>query len=176
MPSTRSSSTRAAMRNRRSGSAMPGRCCVRKAGSDRCTGTKTACASSPSAVGASDPHAPACHLSLYEADAFARWAGARLPTEAEWEQAATGIAVDGNFADAGTLHPQAVEDDGSGLQQLFGDVWQWTSSAYTAYPGFRPLPGSLGEYNGKFMSGQNVLRGGSCATPAGHVQIGRAHV
>src|SRR3546814_11607924 len=68
-----------------------------------------------------------------------------LPTEAEWEQAATGIAVDGNFADAGTLHPQAVEDDGSGLQQLFGDVWQWTSSAYTAYPGFRPLPGSLGE-------------------------------
>src|SRR3546814_1793195 len=93
-----------------------------------------------------DPHAPACHLSLYEADAFARWAGARLPTEAEWEQAATGIAVDGNFADAGTLHPQAVEDDGSGLQQLFGDVWQWTSSAYTAYPGFRPLPGSLGEY------------------------------
>src|SRR3546814_11334302 len=91
-----------------------------------------------------------------------------LPTEAEWEQTATGIAVDGNFADAGTLHPQAVEDDGSGLQQLFGDVWQWTSSAYTAYPGFRPLPGSLGEYNGKFMSGQNVLRGGSCATPAGH--------
>src|SRR3546814_3219688 len=80
------------------------------------------------------------------------------------------FAVDGDFADAGTLHPQAAEDDGSGLQQLFGDVWQWTSSAYTAYPGFRPLPGSLGEYNGKFMSGQNVLRGGSCATPAGHVR------
>ncbi|MFC3716259.1 ergothioneine biosynthesis protein EgtB [Luteimonas soli] len=117
-----------------------------------------------------DPHAPACHLSLYEADAFARWAGARLPTEAEWEQAATGVAVDGNFADAGALHPQGANAGGSGLQQLFGDVWEWTSSAYTAYPGFRPLPGSLGEYNGKFMSGQNVLRGGSCATPADHVR------
>ena len=116
-----------------------------------------------------DPHAPACHLSYYEADAFARWAGARLPTEAEWEQAADGVGVDGNFVETGALHPQASAGAG-GLQQLFGDVWEWTSSAYTAYPGFRPLPGSLGEYNGKFMSGQWILRGGSCATPRDHVR------
>ena len=117
-----------------------------------------------------DPHAPVCHLSYYEADAFARWAGARLPTEAEWEQAASGVAIDGNFVDNGALHPQAMADGGSGLQQLFGDVWEWTSSAYTAYPGFKPLHGSLGEYNGKFMSGQWILRGGSCATPRDHVR------
>ena len=117
-----------------------------------------------------DPHAPACHLSQYEADAFARWAGARLPTESEWELAAADIAVDGNFVEGGALHPQAASDPGSGLQQMFGDVWEWTSSAYTSYPGFRPLPGSLGEYNGKFMSGQWILRGGSCATPRDHVR------
>ena len=116
-----------------------------------------------------DPHAPACHLSYYEADAFARWAGARLPTEAEWEQAATGSAIEGNFADDGVLHPQPARAD-TGLCQLFGDVWEWTSSAYTSYPGFRPLPGSLGEYNGKFMCGQWVLRGGSCATPRDHMR------
>ncbi len=117
-----------------------------------------------------DPHAPACHLGYYEAEAFARWAGARLPTEAEWEQAAAGAAVEGNFVESGALHPQGGRDGGAGLRQLFGDVWEWTASAYTAYPGFAPLPGSLGEYNGKFMNGQWVLRGGSCATPQGHAR------
>ena len=117
-----------------------------------------------------DPHAPVCHLSYFEADAFARWAAARLPTEAEWEQAATGTPIDGNFADNGALHPQALAGDDTGLRQLFGDVWEWTTSAYTAYPGFRPLSGALGEYNGKFMCGQWVLRGGSCATPRSHVR------
>ncbi len=115
------------------------------------------------------PHAPVCHLSYYEADAFARWAGARLPTEFEWEQAAAGLPVDGHFADAGRFHPRAA-NAAAGLQQMFGDVWEWTASAYTAYPGYRPLPGALGEYNGKFMDAQWVLRGGSCATPADHVR------
>ncbi|WP_235974120.1 ergothioneine biosynthesis protein EgtB [Luteimonas deserti] len=116
-----------------------------------------------------DLHAPVCHLSYYEADACARWAGARLPTEFEWEQAAAGLAVDGRFSDDGALHPRAAPT-GAGLQQMFGDVWEWTSSAYTAYPGYRPLAGALGEYNGKFMDAQWVLRGGSCATPRGHVR------
>ena len=117
-----------------------------------------------------DPHAPVCHISYFEADAYARWAGARLPTEFEWEAAASGQGVEGHFADdAGGLHPRATTA-GRGLRQLFGDVWEWTSSAYMPYPGFRPLPGSLGEYNGKFMCGQWVLRGGSCATPPAHVR------
>jgi len=114
-----------------------------------------------------DPHAPVCHLGYYEADAFARWAGARLPTEFEWERAAAGQRLDGNLLDAGVLHPRAAA---GGDAQWFGDVWEWTASAYAAYPGFRPLPGSLGEYNGKFMCGSFVLRGGSCATPRDHLR------
>ena len=131
------------------------------------------------------PHAPVCHLSYFEADAFARWAGARLPTEFEWEQAAATQQAtrqqaakqhaDGNFADDDLLHPHAAAAGearmhDAGMQQLFGDVWEWTCSAYTPYPGFRPLPGALGEYNGKFMCGQWILRGGSCATPRDHVR------
>ncbi|NZA26186.1 ergothioneine biosynthesis protein EgtB [Luteimonas sp. SJ-92] len=118
-----------------------------------------------------DPHAPVAHLSYYEADAYARWAGARLPTETEWELAAAPLPVAGHFADDGRFEPQSAADTGGGAPlQLFGDVWEWTSSAYTAYPGYRPWQGSLGEYNGKFMCSQWVLRGGSCATPRGHVR------
>ncbi|HEX2690116.1 MAG TPA: ergothioneine biosynthesis protein EgtB [Kofleriaceae bacterium] len=117
-----------------------------------------------------DPGETACHLSLYEADAIARWLGGRLPTEAEWENAAAQPPWEGNFADAGRLHPDRAEPVTAGLAQLFGDVWEWTASSYSAFPGFRPLAAALGEYNGKFMNGQYVLRGGSCLTPAGHVR------
>ncbi|MFC3783415.1 ergothioneine biosynthesis protein EgtB [Sphingopyxis italica] len=116
-----------------------------------------------------DPAAPVTHISFFEADAFASWAGARLPTEQEWEAAAAALDPDGGqqLDGAGPVQPAPVTG-GTGLEQMFGSVWEWTGSAYRPYPGFRAAPGAVGEYNGKFMSGQFVLRGGSCATPRGH--------
>lgn len=114
-----------------------------------------------------DPNAPVCHVSAYEAAAFAAWAGARLPTEFEWELAARGVVSERRSSE-GRLHPDGAR--GESMEQLFGELWQWTRSAYEPYPGFAPAPSAVGEYNGKFMCGQWVLRGGCVATPPGHVR------
>lgn len=129
-----------------------------------------------------DDHTPVTHISYFEADAFARWksdsdaafAGARLPTEFEWEAAVAPafdrLRAEGNFVDSGALHPMPPARPGGGLVQALGDVWEWTASSYCAYPGYKPWEGAVGEYNGKFMVNQTVLRGGSCATPAAHIR------
>ncbi len=119
-----------------------------------------------------EANTPVCHISYFEADAFARWSGARLPTEAEWEHAAAQVEVTGNFIESGALHPLALQktSNHSQPQQLFGDVWEWTASAYLPYPKFKTAEGAVGEYNGKFMCNQLVLHGGSCATPQAHIR------
>jgi ergothioneine biosynthesis protein EgtB len=119
-----------------------------------------------------DQSEPVTHVSYFEADAYANWAGARLPTEFEWERAALNCPIEGNFVETELFHPVPVSADkpGKSLQQMFGDVWEWTRSAYSPYPGYRAAPGALGEYNGKFMCNQYVLRGGSCATSRTHIR------
>ncbi len=119
-----------------------------------------------------DPNEPITHLSYFEADAYANWAGARLPTEFEWERAAANVEIDGNFVETERFHPAALDHAPANgeLAQMFGDVWEWTRSSYSPYPGYRAEPGALGEYNGKFMCNQYVLRGGSCATSRAQIR------
>ena len=116
-----------------------------------------------------DEAEPVAHVSFYEAAAYAAWAGKRLPLEAEWENAGRDCPITGTFQDTGHFHP-TIAPDSTGLTQMFGDTWEWTRSSYDPYPGYRPYSGTLAEYNGKFMSGQFVLRGGSCATPQDHIR------
>jgi ergothioneine biosynthesis protein EgtB len=116
-----------------------------------------------------DPHAPVAHVSYFEADAYARWRGVRLPSEQEWEHAAAEVPVRGNLQEQGVFHPLPAVDGGAAAQ-MFGDVWEWTQSAYAPYPGYRAATGAIGEYNGKFMVSQMVLRGGSCVTPQSHLR------
>ena len=117
------------------------------------------------------PEEPVCHVSFFEADAFARWSGARLPSEEEWEIATSGVPLEGNFVDNEVFHPVPLDSEPLSPAQLFGDVWEWTRSPYSPYPGYAPVPGALGEYNGKFMCNQFVLRGGSCATSKSHIRL-----
>jgi len=117
-----------------------------------------------------DESEPVTHISYFEADAYANWAGARLPTEFEWERAAVDCPIEGNFVENQSFHPSGNKPGDQRLQQMFGDVWEWTRSAYSPYPGYRAAPGALGEYNGKFMCNQYVLRGGSCATSRSHIR------
>ncbi|MEX0857166.1 MAG: ergothioneine biosynthesis protein EgtB [Balneolaceae bacterium] len=117
-----------------------------------------------------DLNEPVTHVSYYEADAFARWKGVRLPTEQEWEHACGNREIEGNFVEEDKFHPAAPKSSSQKIKQMFGDAWEWTMSAYSPYPGYKPLPGALGEYNGKFMANQYVLRGGSCATSKSHIR------
>ncbi|MFN1834847.1 ergothioneine biosynthesis protein EgtB [Balneola sp. MJW-20] len=123
-----------------------------------------------SGSGMLDPNEPVTHVSYYEADAYARWMDSRLPTEQEWEHACADLPIEGNFVENEHYHPVAHKIPGKGLKQMYGDVWEWTMSSYAPYPGYKPLAGALGEYNGKFMANQYVLRGGSCATSQTHIR------